>query len=765
MGQDAVGLSAGLLAQGRYREVLVVVDEALRLQPDAAPSLLINRAVASKMLGDFEVAVAALRQAIVLSPGPMAEAYINLSGTLLEMGRLDEAVTWSEQGLLLLPGRVELRVNRAGALVEGGRFVEALDDLEALLAEGVGDVRGLYAYTLLEMGLWCSALRVIQELAERYGELELVGPLGDTLSQGEEGTALLNRTLADNSASPQFRLELLRSYITALKEQERLAELLSWADRLPPLFEGDRQLAAAWLEALARSRRFDEADELVARLGIQDLSLDGRQPELGGITFTPSGRSLYVDWQFGKLERCDWSNYAPFLAELPDLVEAELGAGRRTPLEPFRALQVPVPVELLFRSVRNYAAHLEAQTLARASLESTKAIGWGAGERIRIGYVSADFRDHATSHLIHKLFRVHDRARFEIFIYSLSAGDGSLYDRAIQAAADRYIDLSTMGLQEAAETIRQDGVTILVDLMGYTRLSRPGLFVLRPAPIQVSYLGFPGSTGGHWFDYILVDPVVLTPEQAAHYSETPAVLPHCYQVTDDEQPIASTQLTRLQVGLPAEGFVFCCFNNSLKLSPTLFATWMRILKAVPDSVLWLYAGRDPLVADNLRREAVRHGIAAERLVFASYMEKSRHLERLQLADLFLDTYTYNAHTTASDALWAGLPLLTVPGEAFPARVALSLLRAVGLEAVLVCETIERYEQQAIALANSPDELAALRRAVAGARHSPLFDTAGFARGIEAAYTEMVRRYSSGEAQDTPLIVSPPQAVAESGLNA
>jgi predicted O-linked N-acetylglucosamine transferase (SPINDLY family) len=312
----------------------------------------------------------------------------------------------------------------------------------------------------------------------------------------------------------------------------------------------------------------------------------------------------------------------------------------------------------------------------------------------------------------------------------------------LRAAFDQFIDVRGRSDREVAGLLRSLGIDIAIDLMGYTQGNRAGVFAERGAPVQVNYLGYPGTMGMAGFDYILADPWVIPHGHEAAYSESVVRLPDMYQVNDRKRAIDARTPSREEAGLPAKGFVFCCFNNSFKIAPAMFALWMRLLGRVEGSVLWLLED-NAAASRNLRIEAQRHGIGSERIVFAPRRPPPEHLARHRLADLFIDTLPYNAHTTASDALWAGLPLLTCAGTTFAGRVAASLLCAAGLPE-LVTQDLDAYERTAFALATDPGRLAALRTKLAENRaRAPLFDTDRFRRHIEQAYTTMIRRSRDG----------------------
>jgi predicted O-linked N-acetylglucosamine transferase (SPINDLY family) len=358
-----------------------------------------------------------------------------------------------------------------------------------------------------------------------------------------------------------------------------------------------------------------------------------------------------------------------------------------------------------------------------------------AGGRLRIGYASADFHDHATLHLMAGLFEAHDRERFEIHAYSWGIDDGSAYRARAHAAIEHFHDVRDLGHDAVAQRIADDGIDILVDLKGYTGESRPEIFALRPAPVQVNYLGYPGTMGAAFMDWMIADSVLVPPGAEAGYTEQVMRLTGSYQANDRLQRIAERASTRAQWRLPEDAFVFACFNKHHKIERPTFAAWMRILAAAPRAVLWLLGGHGEQA---LARAAQATGIDPRRIVFADKAPKPEHLERHRVADLFLDTRTYNAHTTASDALWGGLPVLTWPTDAFAGRVASSLLHAIGLPELVMPDGAS-YERTAIELARDPSRLAALRATVAANRLSTaLFDTHGLARNLEDAYQAIGR---------------------------
>lgn len=368
-------------------------------------------------------------------------------------------------------------------------------------------------------------------------------------------------------------------------------------------------------------------------------------------------------------------------------------------------------------------------------------------EKIRIAYVSPDLREHPVGHLIAGVFERHDKSRFETIAISLGVDDGSRLRARMVKAFDRFVDVRGMGSLQIAQLMRDMEVDIAIDLGGYTSDTRTEVFAYRPAPVQVNYLGYPGTMGSDYYDYILADKQVIPVEQQRFYTEKVAYLPDAYLPTDRSVQISDRTPTRAECGLPDQGFVFCSFSHDYKISPPLFDIWMRLLSQVPGSVLWLMA-RGELAQGNLRKEAAARGVDPQRLVFAGRVPLVEdHLARYRQADLFLDTHPYNAHTTAADALMAGLPVLTCMGNAFPARVAGSLLTALCMPE-LITHSPEEYENLALTLATQPARLADIRARVKDHVASrELFDTAAFCRYVEATFVSMWRQYQLGNVPD------------------
>jgi len=434
-----------------------------------------------------------------------------------------------------------------------------------------------------------------------------------------------------------------------------------------------------------------------------------------------------------QLHCCDWTQYA----QNRERIVHAVSDGKKADA-PFRFLAVSASAAAQLQCARVYVA--DKYPAVPTPLWNDPCY---RHDKIRVAYLSADLREHAVAYLIAGLFEKHDRERFETIAISLRPEGTSTTGQRVKAAFDRFVDVSRTSDRDAAALMRELEVDIAVDLMGFTSDSRTGILARRPAPIQVKSIGFSGTMGADYIDYIIADKFVIPEEKRGYYAEHVVYLPDSFQPNDDRRKIAETMPTRLEAGLPESSFVFCSFNNSFKINPPVFDVWMRLLKAVSGSVLWLVADSSS-VQNNLRREAEARGVEPARLIFAPRLPYADHLARLQLADLFLDTLPFNAAATASDALWAGVPVLTCAGEAFASRIAGSLLTAVGLPE-LITHSLDAYEALAFKLATTPRMLSELRGRLANNKTTyPLFDTDRFRRHIEAAYTTMWERYQRGE---------------------
>ena len=429
---------------------------------------------------------------------------------------------------------------------------------------------------------------------------------------------------------------------------------------------------------------------------------------------------------------CDWKTWNTTLKKVIDGIEA---GEMLTP--PFPPLTSAVPAPLKKRAAEIYTA--------RNFPQSERPLWNGQlynHDKIRVGYLSADFRKHAVSYLTVELYERHDRAAFEVHGFSLTPNDSSPIQKRVMGAFDYFHDLETVSDEDISALIRKLEIDVLIDLGGHTSAARTGILSRRPAPVQINFLGFPGTMGAQYIDYIIGDANLIPPEHQPYYSEKVIYMPECYQPTDTQKTVSEKAISRADCGLSETGFVFCCFNNNFKFTPDVFDIWMKILKEVKDSQLWLVE-MSKQVKGNLNTEAEKRGIAAERLVFAQHVPYPEHLARHRCADLFLDTFHYNAGTMASEALWMGLPILTYPGDSFSNRMASSLLTDLDLPE-LIAASPEDYLRKAVELARSKENLSDVRKKLAANREtSPLFDMARYTMHLEAAYATVARRTQEG----------------------
>ena len=609
---------------------------------------------------------------------------------LLDLNQPEAALSSYDHALRLKPDSPEAFYKRGNSLLSLKRPEEALASYDCALR-----FKPEYADAHYNRGLALQSLQRSGEAVASY-ELALSFKPDDAEALNNHGNALVDlRRLEDALASYDRALSIKPDYEDALYNRG---------------------------SALRELQRSEEAARSFARL----LEIAPDYPYAKGHLLG------------AKMSCCDWEQ----IEHLTATIEQDIQAGKKS-VEPFGYLGIA-------DSARNAGLCAEIYAPNSPPPQNRPWAGKRHGNsRIRIGYLSGEFRDHATSYLIARLFELHDRNRFELFAFDSGWDDRSEIRARINNAFGEIIDVARLPDFEAAAAIRRRKIDILVDLNGYCGQGRQGLLSFKPCPVQVNYLGFPGTVGADYMDYILADSQVIPPDHREFYTEKVVYLPDTYQVNDSERKIDDHMPSRAESRLPETGFIFCCFNNNSKITPDVFDIWMRLLTNVAGSVLWLFES-NAAATRNLRREAERRGIAPERLIFAPRTKVGQHLARHRLADLFLDTLPYNAHTTASDALWAGLPVLTCMGGTFPGRVGGSLLHAVGLPE-LITHSLESYEALALRLATTPGMLAEIRSRLARHRTThPLFNTDRFRRHIECAYVEMWERYERGE---------PPQAFA------
>lgn len=441
------------------------------------------------------------------------------------------------------------------------------------------------------------------------------------------------------------------------------------------------------------------------------------------------------------LETCNWQNIDTTLRRINEITFKELSQGKVTQISPFTSLSLPWYAKRHLAFAKNHAKNI-SRPMQKIAKELNFTFTRTLNSRLRIGYLSADFRNHTVGQLIQGLFSAHNRQEFEVFAYSCGENDNSDYRNRIAREAEHFIDVQQQSFKENAKQIFNDGIHLLIDLTGYTIAGRPKVMALRPAPIQVNYLGFLGTLGADFIDYIITDEIVTPPETERYYTEKFVYMPHTYQINSHQQHSIGETPTRKACGLPEDAFVFCCFNNNYKIDPTIFHVWLTILKKQTHTVLWLLKESEEVVR-NLKEEAERYGVHPERIIFAEKKPNAQHWARHRVADLYLDTTIANARTSAGDALWTGLPILTCPGKNFCNRVSASLLTAIGLPE-LIMRSLEEYQKTAIYFAEHPEKIRVLKdKLAANIKTHPLFDTEKFTKDLEHAYKKMWDIYSQG----------------------
>lgn len=662
-------------------------------------------------------AVRSYEKALSLAPG-LAEAHNNLGYTLQLLNRGDDAIAHCRKAIALRPDYAEAHNNLGNALHLKNESAKAIVAYDAALAinPGYAEAHWNRANALRAMGRMDDAIEALATaIALRPDYHEAYNSYGNTLralGRLDEAVAKYEKAI---SIHPAY-VEALVNHGDALAALDRCEAAMSSYDRALAIRPDDADVLCRRGHALGQLRRDAEAIACFEKALAVDADHD---PAFDGLARTA-------------LATCDWSRTSALCHEVPERV------ARGRFFDAFGFLGYSSDAALQLACAKRFIRH---QVPARPS-PLWQGETW-RNDRIRLAYVATGFNDHPTAYLTAELIEIHDRTRFEVLGISLGQDDRSEIRARLIAAFDQFHDVRGMGDLEVAALLNRLKVDVAIDRSGYIVNARPGIFAARPAPIQVNYLGFPGTLGADFYDYILADATVLPFDQQPFYSERIVHLPDCYQVNDSKRPIAERTPTRQEAGLPAEGFVFCCFNNSYKITPAIFDVWMRLLSRVEGSVLWLYGDRAS-AETNLRREAAARGIDPARLVFARRVPLADHLARHRLADLFLDTLPYNAHTTASDALWAGVPVVTCRGQSFAGRVAASLLQAIGLPD-LITRNLEDYERLAWRIASEPSLLASLQGRLRQNRSSrPLFDTGRYRRHIEAAYGQMWERWQRGE---------------------
>ena len=720
-GQNAAyfcSLGVALNNRGKLDEAVAAYRQAIRIKPDLAEAHS-NLGNALDGQGKLDEAVAAYRQAIRIKPD-LAEAHCNLGNALHRQDKPTEALASYDRALTLRPDYADALNNRGNVLQDLKRLDQALASYDRALT-----LRPDHAEALNNRGNALGQLNRLDEALASYDRALTLRPdHAEVLNN--RGNALFGLKRYDEALASYDRAltlrpdhaEALNNRGNALRQLNRLDEALASYDRALTLRPDHAEALNNRGNALRQLNRLDEA------LASYDRLLDIKADHAHAF----SGAADCV------MRLCDWDRRTRFAADICAHV-----SGKKSIVSPFVLLGYSGDPALQAQCARNHIENM---------ISSSPPPLWSGQtwrhDKLRVAYLSPDFRSHAVASSTAELFELHDRSRFEIIGVSFALDDRSEMRKRLVAAFDDFHDVRKNSDKEVAKLLNDRRFDIAIDLAGYTQDSRPAILAHRPVPIQVNYLGFTATMGADFIDYIIADAMVLPVEHQPHYTEKVVYLPDCYHVNDRTHKIAERTPTRQEMGLPEHAFVFCCFNKNWKITPEIFDIWMRLLHQVEGSVLWLL-GDNEGAERSLRKETQLRGIDPSRLVFAGRLPPAEHLARHRLADLFLDTLPYNSHTTASDALWAGLPVLTCKGEAFAGRVAASLLHAVGIPE-LITSNLDDYQTLALKLVRDAALLAKIKTKLARNRNMyPLFNTERFARHLEAAYMTMWETWQRGEA--------------------
>jgi len=651
------------------------------------------------------------------------DVLLDLARSALASGDHSGAASLWQQVLAADPDHAEANFHVANVAREGGDSRAAIAGYERALRSAPGN-----AAALNNLGLALEAVGEHQRALECYQKILSADPQqADAL--GNLASALFQRDEFHASASVYDRLTAIRRELPvpivvrrgmALQKTGRIDEAEACFREAAKREPDDVRILANVGSVCIEQAHYRDADAALTRA----FNLD------------PANAYVLSMLAHARAHRCAWDGIGDLFATLEQLVAAspQPGGGNVAPMP---LLAMPLSPETLLRAARRWGG-----AFAPSERPSRPAAKLGPDRRLRVGFASSDFRPHPMASVISELLERLDRSRLETFGYGLGTPDRGPIGTRIGNAFEHFIDVSSATVAQTVTRIRTDGIAILFDLNGYTRNARPEVFALRSAPLQINSIGFPGSLGADGYDYIHADPFVVPASLQQHYSERSFLMPHSYYPSDTGRAPRGPAPTRAACGLPGDAFVFCCFNNPFKILPHVFAIWMRLLEATPRSVLWLLAA-DADVRSNLQSEAVRAGIASERIVFAPRVPNTEHMARYAVADLFLDTSPYGAHTTANDALLAGLPVVTCAGETFASRVAGSQLHAIGLPELVTAHFAD-YEALARSLAAEPKQLAALRARLAENRRTqPLFDMPRYARDFEDGLLGIWRDYETG----------------------
>ena len=714
--QTEINSVIGLYSNGQIQEALNSVEALIKDYPNEA--ILYNiSGICYKTIGKLNEAVKSFEKALTIKPD-YAEVHYNLGVTLQELGQLDTAVKSYEQALKIKPDYANACNNLGVTLQELGQLDAAVKFYEQALAikPDFADACNNLGITLKKLGQLDAAIKSYEQaLAIKPDYANAHNNLGNALRDLSRLDAAIKCYEKAVALKPDYA-EAFNNLGNTLRDLGRLDAAVKCYEKAVAL-KPDYAVAYHNLgNVLLGHKREDEALASYERAIVLNPNLDFI---LGDLLCT-------------KMSLCLWDDLAKRLDELTN----KINNGEKV-INPFHMLALIDDPEVQRKVAAIYANEKYPQSHVLSKIER-----YPKHKKIRIGYLSGDFHNHATMHLMAELFECHNKKKFELIAFSFGPDIQDQWRERVFLCFDQFVDVRLKSDREISLLARKMEIDIAIDLKGYTRNCRPNIFAEGCAPIQVSYLGYPGTMSANYIDYLIADHMLIPEDKQLHYSEKIVYMPNSYQVNVSKRSVSETSLLRHELGLPNTGFVFCCFNNNYKITPSTFTGWMRILAAVDDGVLWLFENNKD-TAKNLKKEAMKFGINEDRVVFATHMSVEEHLNRIKQADLFIDTLPYNAHTTTSDALRMGLPVLTCMGNSFASRVAASLLNAINLPE-LITTTQEEYESLAIELATNPEKLKIIKdKLVNNLPTAPLYDTPLFTRHLESAYLTMYDRYQQG----------------------
>jgi len=731
--------------QGEFKESAKLLKKVAKLNPND-PGLLYNLAKVLSDSGEDIEAILVHERLIKLEPSNI-NAWINYSKSLANAKKYSQALSVIERAINLDANNAAAWTNKGALLKELFRIDEALEAHKKALDINPSFPEALYNKGIALMGQkkYLDAIdcfnRALDLNPNYFAALNNKGVALTNIFRHEEALLAFNQSLSikgdylDGAINRTVTLTHLRKFNEALGALTNITQLIpnsfpAWNNKGTILVELKRFQEALYCfdkaiqikplnvealfnlgQTLIHLKRFDESIQVLEK----------------AYKILPDYKCLEGTLVGAKIQICDWGNFSQDLESLSKKIDSDKAA-----TVPFTLLSLTGDERVHLKAAKNYTNHFYPS----AQLAQSPGVNSPNG-KIKLGYYSADFHNHATGYLMAELFELHDKQKFELYAFSFGPVTQDEMQIRISSAFDHFIHAGEKSDAEIANFSREIGIQIAVDLKGFTLDSRPGIFANRAAPIQINYLGYPGTMGSEYIDYIIADKVVIPEESKKFYAEKVLYLPHCYQVNDTKREISNKKFNRSDFGLPDDGFVYCCFNNNYKITPDIFKTWMNILKRVESSVLWLFEDNDS-ATKNLRIHCEAEGVNSNRIIFAKRLPLSEHLARHQLADLFLDTSPYNAHTTASDSLWAGLPVLTLYGSSFAGRVSASLLNTLGLEELITASTDE-YIDYAVLLANNPELLSKIKTKLNKNKLiSPLFDSHSFTRNLENIYFEVLK---------------------------